>query len=211
MREVYVAGTRSFAAEVVDFARDAGLRVAGLVETSDADRVGETIHGLSVRGLTEKPSPGAPVVVGTGTDGPQRRALVGRLVAAGWEVSGLVHPRAHLAPTAHMSIGVVAGPGVVLGAHSSVGDHVVLGRGTLVGHHTEIGAFATLGPGTNVGGNTRLEEDVFVGMGAVIRDHTTIGKAAVVAMGAVVVSSVPPGTEVRGLPARPVRAQTGSR
>lgn len=92
------------------------------------------------------------MVVGTGTDGPERRALVGRLVSAGWEVSGLVHPRVHVSPTAHTGTGVVAGPGVLLGAYSSIGDHAVLGRGTLVGHHTEIGAFATLGPGTNVGG-----------------------------------------------------------
>jgi sugar O-acyltransferase (sialic acid O-acetyltransferase NeuD family) len=202
-REVYVAGTRTFSAEVIDFAIDAGLEVRGLLEPFDRDRVSTTIHERPVSWLDDGPGEEDGVaLLGTGEN--VRRETVGRLRSAGWEVASLVHPTAHVAPSAEIGAGALLGPSVVVGARSRIGDHAVLGRGTLVGHHTKLGEFATLGPGSNVGGNVELGEDVFVGMGAVIRDHLRIGPAAVIAMGAVVVRDVPAGVKVRGIPAAPV-------
>lgn len=199
--QVHVAGTRTFAAEVVDSARAAGLDVIGLLEPSDPARVGTTIHGLPVRSLEEGPGDGpAEALIGTGD--ADRREIVARLRAAGWRPASVIHPRAHLPRGTAVGAGVFVGPGVVLGACVRLGDHVVLGRGALVGHHTEIGAFATLGPGANVAGNVRVGDGAHVAMGALVRDHLTIGAGAVVAMGAVVVADVPAGVTVRGLPAR---------
>jgi sugar O-acyltransferase (sialic acid O-acetyltransferase NeuD family) len=201
--EVLVAGTRTFSAEVADFAVEAGARVLGLVEPFDRERVGQAIHDLPVVSwLEDGPAGGVrAVLVGTGETG--RRETVRRLLAAGWEPVALVHPRAHVARSATVGAGSVVGPGAIVGARAAVGDHVVIGRGSLVGHHTEIGEFATLGPGANLAGNVRVGPDVFVGMGAVVRDHVTLGAAATVAMGAVVVGDVEPGASVRGVPASP--------
>jgi sugar O-acyltransferase (sialic acid O-acetyltransferase NeuD family) len=199
---VYIVGTRTFAGEVADIARDAGLSIAGLLEPRDADRIGTTIHGLTVLPLQKDPGGERHVIIGTGE--ANRREIVARAAEAGWEPVSLVHPRAHLAPTASIGRGVLVAPGVVVGAYTAVADHVLLARGTLVGHHTEIGEYATLQPGCNVAGNVRVDEDAFLGMGAVVRDHVAIAAGAVVAMGAVVVGDVAAGDEVRGLPARPV-------
>lgn len=198
---VVVAGTRSFAAEVVDFASDAGLTVTALLEPHDRERVGDTIHERPVLWLDDGPAGGTDrVLVGTGdTD---RRDVVARLAAAGFTPATLVHPRAHVALTATVGVGALVAPGVVVGARSSVGEHVVAGRGSLVGHHTSLGDYATLGPGANVAGNVEVGEAAFVAMAAVVRDHVTIGAGATVAMGAVVVSDVAAGAQVRGLPAR---------
>lgn len=197
---VHVMGTRSFAAEVVDFARDAGLSVLGLLEPAEPDRIGSLIYGLPVKPLDDGPAEHHLVLVGTGD--VARREAVARLEQAGWQVASLVHPRAHLAPSARLGVGALIGPGVVVGAAAAVGDHVVIGRGALVGHHTEIGAFSTLGPGANVAGNVRIDEDVFLGMGSTVRDHTVIGASTVVAMGAVVTADAPPGAQLLGIPAR---------
>lgn len=202
--EVYVAGIRSFAGEVVDFARDAGLSVAGLLAPGGGDPPQQRAHGLPVRSSDGPPGGSGLVIVGTGD--PARREIVARLESAGWQPLSLVHPHAHLAPSARVAAGALIAPGVVVGAHSVIGEHAVLGRGTLVGHHTEIGAFATLGPGANVAGNVRVEPDAFLGMASAVRDHLTIGASAVVGMGAVVVGDVAPDTQVRGVPAREVEA-----
>jgi acetyltransferase EpsM len=199
---VHVAGTRTFSAEVADFARDAGWRVVGLLEPAERERVGQTIHDLPVTWLDDPaPATGAVALLGTGE--PARRELVERLRAAGWQTGTLIHPRAHVAPSASVGAGTVIAPGAVVGACARIGEHVVVGRGALIGHHTAIADFATLGPGSNVAGNVELGADAFVGMGALVRDHAKIGGGATIAMGAVVVGDVAADTEVRGVPARP--------
>jgi sugar O-acyltransferase (sialic acid O-acetyltransferase NeuD family) len=198
--ELFVVGTRSYAAEVAGFAVDAGHTVTGLLEPYDRERVGTVIHGLPVSWLEDTRPDGRVAVVGTGENA--RRPIVERLLSAGWTLRTVVHPTAHLATTSSVGTGALVGPGVVVGAYSRIGEGVVVGRGALVGHHTEIGAYVTLGPGANVAGNVTIAGDAVIGMGALVRDHVAIGDAAVVAMGAVVVADVPSGATVRGVPAR---------
>jgi sugar O-acyltransferase (sialic acid O-acetyltransferase NeuD family) len=196
-RALFVAGTRSFSAEVACFAEDADFEVVGLLEPYERARVGTQIHGYPVRWLEETP----PSVVLLGSGETDRRPLVGRLRAGGWELPTLVHPQAHVAATARLGAGAIIAPGAVVGAAAQIGECVIVGRGALVGHHTDVGSFSTLGPGANIAGNVGAGEDVFVGMGAVVRDHVSVGAGSVIAMGGVVVEDVPPGVEVRGLPA----------
>jgi len=183
---LYVVGTRSFAAEVVDFAVETGLEIAGLLEPFDRDRVGTTIHDLPVTWLEETGA--ARALVGTGEH--SRRLIVGRLRAAGWTIDGLVHPRAHVARSSSVGNGAIVAPAVVVGARTRIGEHVVLGRGALVGQQTEVGAFATVRPGANVASNVRIGEDALIGTAAVVVDHVTVGTSAVVVAGAVVLADV---------------------
>lgn len=200
---LFIVGTRSFAAEVADFARAAGFEPAGLLEAKDSSRPGSTIHDLPVGWLDDSsPSPGERAIVGTGdTD---RREVTERLFARGWELATLVHPAAHVSPTTEIGPGSIVGPGVAVGAMSRIESGVVVGRGALIGHHTTIGTLATLSPGANVAGNTVIGAGTFIGMGAQVRDHLRVGDGATVAMGAVVVGDVADGDEVRGIPARSV-------
>lgn len=196
---LFVAGTGSFAADVVEVVRDAGHEVDGLIELCDAARVGTTVHGLPVVG-PEAP-PGAAAVIGAGGD---RRSLSVELAGRGWARRSVVHPTAHVPASVLLGAGVFVGPGVVLGAAVVLADDVLVGRGTLVGHHSRIGAGVVLNPGANVAGNVVIGAGALLGLGCVVRDHVSIGDHAVVAAGAVVVADVGARTEVRGLPARSV-------
>jgi acetyltransferase EpsM len=195
--EIYVAGTGSFALEVVEYARDAGCAVLGLIELVDDTRVGRRIHELEVVAV-DGPARGA-FAIGAGGD---RHDHAIRLEAAGWEPAVVVHPTAHLSPSASVATGTVVAPGVVVGAATKLGAHVLVGRGSLVGHHVSVAPAVTINPGSNVAGNVRIGERAMIGMGATVANGLEVGAGAVVAAGAVVVRDVDAGARVQGIPAR---------
>ena len=193
---MWVAGTGTFAVEVVDWAREAGCEVEGLVELFDPARVGASLHGLPV--VAAEAAEGR-AVIGVGGD---RRSVWERLAAAGWGTFAVCHPAALLPDSVEVAPGAVVGPAAVVGACTTIGSHALISRGALVGHHVRIGAYATLNPGVNVGGNSHLAEDAFLGMGCVVVNGVRVGHGALVAAGAVVVRDGAPGARVQGVPAR---------
>jgi sugar O-acyltransferase (sialic acid O-acetyltransferase NeuD family) len=193
---LYVAGTGSFALEVLEYARASGHEVAGLLELVDPSRVGSDVHGLPV--VPPDVGPGT-AVLGLGGD---RLALWSLLGEHGWSAATVVHPAAHVSPSARLAEGCLVGPAAVVGAAAELGPHSLVARGALVGHHTRIGAGAVLNPGANVGGNARLGDGAVLGMGAIVVNGVEVGAGAVVAAGAVVVRPVAPATRVQGVPAR---------
>jgi sugar O-acyltransferase (sialic acid O-acetyltransferase NeuD family) len=196
VRELHVAGTGSFALEVVEYARADGYRVAGLLELVDAGRVGRRVHGLPL--LAPEQSSGF-AAIGLGGD---RLELWAMLAEHGWRPARVVHPAAHVSPSAEVGNGAVVGPAAVIGAAAQLGQHALVARGALVGHHTNIGAGAVLNPGANVGGNARIGDGAVLGMGATVVNGVDVGPGAVVAAGAVVVRPVEAETRVQGVPAR---------
>jgi sugar O-acyltransferase (sialic acid O-acetyltransferase NeuD family) len=198
--DIHVAGTGSFALEVAEYARAAGLEVAGLVELQDPERVGTVIHGLPVRAADDPPDRDALAVVGASGD---RLAHWARLAPHGWRPGTIVHPGAHVSTSAELGPGCVVGPGAVIGAASELGEHVLVGRGVLVGHHTVLEAGVTLNPGANVAGHVRVGRGAAIGLGALVANTRQVGAGAVVAAGAAVVRDVAADTRVQGVPARP--------
>lgn len=194
--ELHVAGSGSFALEVVEYARAAGHDVVGLVELLDPARIGTEAHGLPVLGAEH--GAGA-AVVGVGGN---RLELWALLAEHGWRPARVVHPAAHVSPSAEVADGAVVGPAAVVGAAAQVGPHALVARGVLVGHHTRIGPGAVLNPGANVGGNARIGDGAVLGMGATVVNGIEVGDGAVVGAGAVVVRPVERETRVQGVPAR---------
>jgi sugar O-acyltransferase (sialic acid O-acetyltransferase NeuD family) len=196
VRELHIAGTGSFALEVVEYARADGYEVIGLLELVDAARVGSEVHGLPV--LVPEDTTGTAAIGLAGN----RLELWARLVEHGWRPARIVHPAAHVSPSAEVGDGAVVGPAAVIGAAAQLGQHALVARGALVGHHTSIGAGAVLNPGANIGGNARIGDGGVIGMGATVVNGVEVGAGAVVAAGAVVVRPVEPETRVQGVPAR---------
>jgi sugar O-acyltransferase (sialic acid O-acetyltransferase NeuD family) len=194
--ELHVAGTGSFALEVVEYARAAGHDVVALLELVDQSRVGKEIHGLPVVGLEAEPG---TAVIGLGGD---RLSFWSRLAEHGWRAERVVHPAAVVSPSATVDAGAVVGPGAIVGAATELGRHSFVSRGALVGHHARVGGGAVLNPGANVAGNSVVGEGATIGMNAAVVNGVTVGAGAVVAAGAVVVRDVEPATRVQGVPAK---------
>lgn len=196
--ELYLAGSGSFAAEIADWAGDAGWKVLGLIELLDLERVGGTTDGHLVVGLDPPPG-GGRAVVAMGGSRSEHWALV---EGHGWTAATVVHPTAHVSSRATLGPGCVVGPQAVIGSGTTIGAHTLASRGALVGHHCQIGAFASLMPGANLGGHARVGDDTVVGMGATIVNGGDVGERATVAAGAVVLGVVADGSRVQGVPAR---------
>jgi sugar O-acyltransferase (sialic acid O-acetyltransferase NeuD family) len=201
LKELYLAGSGSFAVEVAEWAQDAGWTVRGLVELLDAVRIGSMRGGFSVLAPSACPQE-ARAVIATGGDRREHWAL---LAEHGWQAATIVHPRAHVSSSAKLGDGCIVGPGAVIGAETIVDEHTLVSRGALVGHHDRIGGFVSLMPGVNIGGHVRVGERTTLGMGAVVVNGTTVGADATVAAGAVVLREVTDGIRVQGMPAREYR------
>lgn len=205
-KDIYLAGTGSFALEIADWAQAAGWRVAGLIELLDPGRVGSTIDGLLVL------DPSAPIAGESGVAialAGDRHGHWSLLEPHGWSPASVVHPLAHLSASARLEPGCVVGPGVAVGAHTVLGAHTLVSRGSLIGHHTALGAYVTVNPGGNIAGNVVIGERAFIGMGAIVVNNASVGAGATVAAGSLVLKDVAAGVRVQGVPAREYRDGDG--
>lgn len=117
----------------------------------------------------------------------------------------IVHPTAHLSPTASVGVGVFIGPNASVSSYCAIGEFVQVGRSTSVGHHSRIGDYSRIAPGVTIPGQVTIGAQVVVGPGAsfvndlVITDHVLIGA------GSVVTRHITKPLQVMGNPARPLR------
>jgi sugar O-acyltransferase (sialic acid O-acetyltransferase NeuD family) len=197
---LHIAGTGSFAAEIAEFAQEAGHEVVALIELLDDERVEGQVHGLPVVAFGPPPDAEARVVIARAGD---RGEIARRLAGLGWGGAAVVHPAAHVSASARIGGGAIIGPGAVVGAEGSIGEHALLSRGALIGHHTCIGTNVAVNPGANIAGNCLVGDGAFIGMGAVVVQGVTVGNGAVVAAAALVLNDVGAGERVQGVPARP--------
>lgn len=198
---LFVAGSGTWALEVIEYARAAGAEVIGLLELIAPARVGSQIHGLPVRLPGDLP-PAADRLAVLGLAGARAEHWE-RLVEYGWRSApAVVHPRSVISPSAGLADGALVGPLAVLGAQAELCAHAVVARGALVGHHTRVGVGAVLNPAANVGGNAFIGDGAAIGMGATVLNAVRVGARAVVAAGAVVIRDVEEGQRVQGVPAR---------
>ena len=104
--------------------------------------------------------------------------------------------------------GIEIHPGATVGPRLFI-DH---GTGVVIGETAEIGADVTLYHGVTLGGTSlhrgkrhpTLQDGVIVGSGAQVLGPVTVGQGARIGANAVVLTDVPPGVTMVGIPARMV-------
>jgi len=204
MQQLLILGAGAFAEEVADLADDAGFDVVAFVEGIDRSRCTHDLLGRPVVWIDDIDTLSAcPAICAVGSTDRHRfiSEAGGRL-----RFAVLVHPAARVSSTTSLGAGSLVSAHTVVAAGCRIGPHVIINRGCLIGHHVEIGECATLSPGANIGGRARIGAQAYVGMGAIVLDNINVGSGAVIGAGAVVTRNVPPQVEVRGVPARVIKA-----
>jgi acetyltransferase-like isoleucine patch superfamily enzyme len=117
----------------------------------------------------------------------------------------LVHPWAHVSPSATVGHGVVVGPGATISSYAQIGNFVRVGRSSTIGHHCRVGDESRLGPGVVLPGGVQIGSRVLVGPGAVFVNDIVVADGAFVSAGSVVTRHIKGPIQVMGNPARVLR------
>lgn len=118
------------------------------------------------------------------------------LAEAGFVCPAIVHPTAHIDPSARLKAGVL-----VL-AQSYVSGNAILGMGTLinnsvvVSHDNVLGVCVNLSPGAMLAGDVVVEDFAQIGMNATVNIGVKVGRQALIGNGATIKADVPAGTRV---------------
>lgn len=190
-------------AEIIELAEQCGERITGLI---DPRRHGE-YRGYPVLGddadaaRIRDQHPAARVFISI--DDPTRRAgLVQTYSRCGFAFATLVHPQAHVSPSARIGVGALIQYGAVLSADVAIADHVRVNTYASVTHDVRVGVYSTVAPSAVILGRVTVGERCYVGAHSTILPDLTIGDGACVGAHANVTKSVAPGDVVVGNPAR---------
>ncbi len=133
-----------------------------------------------------------------------RQDKLRRLLEAGASLVTLIHPAASVSPHALLGEGSVVFAGAVLNVDAQVGPGAILNTGCSVDHDCHLGEAVHVSPGARLAGGVRVGDLSWIGIGACVRQSLHIGRRVLVGAGAAVISDVPDGATVVGVPARPI-------
>lgn len=144
--------------------------------------------------------------IGVGSVGnvSPRRDLYGLAKRLGFELVAAVHPSAIVDPTVEVGDAPTIMAGVIINVGARVGDNVLINTGAIVEHDCYIGSHVHVASGARLASTVHVGDGAHIGLGASVRQCVRIGENAIVGAGAVVLSDVPPGAVVIGVPARPM-------
>lgn len=179
----------------------ADLKVSGFLDptTDSSNSLGLPIYSPdSVFGELKKDCSNLGLVLAS-DDSDLRRRL---WIEYEDSVTTVVSHESHVSAWCQIGTGTIVQHGVRIMPLARVGIGCKINVGAFIHHEATLGDFCTLAPGAIALGRTVVESGAYVGAGAIIRQRCRVGAGATVGAGAVVVTDVPSGAVVVGVPAK---------
>lgn len=145
------------------------------------------------------------LVCGVGSTGRQhaRRKILSQYESLAACFKSIIHPRAHVAQSASIGIGVFIAQGAQVSSEACINDHAIINTGCVIDHESIVGRGAHIAPGAVISGGVVCGDFVHVGVGATIIQGITLAAGVVIGAGAVVTKSIEqPDSLWVGVPAR---------
>jgi sugar O-acyltransferase (sialic acid O-acetyltransferase NeuD family) len=112
-----------------------------------------------------------------------RERLQNSVLACGFNLATIIHPKACVSPSAAIGVGSVVLAGAIVGTEVTLGDGVIVNCGAIVDHDCVIGNFAHLGVGVHMSGGVKVGPRALVGAGCSLGYGVIIGAAAKIEVG----------------------------
>ena len=119
-----------------------------------------------------------------------RAVLLSRVTEAGGGLLKVLHPRAHVSPSAVVGGATLVAAGAVVGPEARLGTGVIVNHGALIDHDCRVGDFTHIAPGAVLGGAVRVGRAVLIGSNATVLPGLEIGDNVVVGAGSVVTKDI---------------------
>ena len=185
------------------------FEVLGLLDT-DPSRCGARVLGVPVLGdetlLQQEAYERSSLFLCIG-DNEQRLVIAARYEATSRRFASVSHPTASLGREVEIGDGTVVLAAAVVNAGTSIGAHCIVNTCASIDHDCRLADGVHVSPGARLAGGVCVGRGAHIGIGASVLPGVSIGALAKVGAGAVVLSDVPEGVTVVGVPAKPVQAR----
>jgi sugar O-acyltransferase (sialic acid O-acetyltransferase NeuD family) len=165
--------------------------------------LGHPVAG-AIRGVGERKLEAGIIAIGNN----RRRKEIAAMLSLKWV--RLVHPFAYVHPSVTLGVGTAVFAGAVIQPETVVGAHAIINTAAILDHDCRIGDFAHIAPRAALCGGVEIGEGTLVGVGASVVPGVQVGCWSTVGAAAAVVSDLPDRALALGVPARPVRVESGA-
>ena len=200
--KIVIYGGGGLSKMIIEAVRVLGsYQILGVVD--DNMKIGTDVIGSPVIGgadvLTKLKNDGIRLVVnsvgGIG-DYKVRLDVFQKLAKEGFVCPAIVHPTAHIDPSARLEAGVLVLAQSYVSGNAVVGLGSLINNSVVVSHDCVLGVCTNLSPGAKLAGDVIIDDFSQLGMNATVNIGVKIGKACRIGNGATIKRDVPDNTRV---------------